>query len=71
MVTITPFPPYDQTSHPYDSPAYPLSWPVKTINERHVKDVRKGIMITFEDGTWEFIAIDDDCFQKIKKAIES
>jgi len=54
---------------PFPNP-YPMEWtrPQKA-GARHVKDVKKGIMLEFEDGTWMFIATDDECYEKIKKAV--
>lgn len=40
------------------------------IDIKHIKEVKKGIFIKFEDGTWEFIATDDDCFKKIKEVLK-
>jgi len=43
----------------------------KKWKERHIKDVRKGIFITFDDDSDPvFIATDDACFDKIMKAIK-
>jgi len=60
---------------PDSTPIYPPAYPrdlinPKEIKERHVKDVKKGIMIKFEDGTWMFIATDDECYKKIKEALK-
>lgn len=43
----------------------------KKWRERHVKDVKKGILITFEgDEQPLFIATDDKCWSKIMEAIK-
>lgn len=65
------YPDTDPDSTPIYPPAYPkdLIHP-KEVKERHVKDVKKGIMIKFDDGTWMFIATDDECYQKIKEALK-
>ena len=83
MVTFDPYPitPYPDPVYPDPYPSYPqpdINWnwyyPVeqkKQWRERHVKDVKKGIMITFEgDEEPLFIATDDACFKKIMKAIK-
>ena len=55
---------------------YPNTWTIKEVvekkwRERHVKDVKRGIFITFDDNEDPiFIAIDDPCFEKIMKAIK-
>jgi len=54
---------------------YPNTWAIKEIEkkwkERHVKDVKRGILITFDDNEDPiFIATDDACFEKILKAIK-
>ena len=51
------------------SEPYPLSWSERSINERHVKTARKGLLIEYTDGTFSFIATDDECYLKIKKAL--
>lgn len=76
MVIVEPWPP----TYPLDPiypepypiyPAYPLEWThPKEAKERHVKDVKKGIMVKFDDGTWMFIATDDECYEKIKEALK-
>lgn len=61
----------DPDSVPIYPPAYPMEWThPKEAKERHVKDVKKGIMIKFDDGTWMFIATDDECYEKIKEALK-
>jgi len=43
----------------------------KKWKEKHIKNVKKGIFITFEgDEEPLFIATDDACFQKIMDAIK-
>ena len=43
----------------------------KKWKERHVKDVKKGILITFKDGEDPvFIATDDECWTKIMEAVK-
>ncbi len=43
----------------------------KKWKERHIKDVKKGILITFEgDEQPLFIATDDKCWSKIMEAIK-
>ena len=62
-----PFYPIYPDPNPYP---HPMEWThPKKAEARHVKDVKKGIMIEFEDGTWMFIATDDECYEKIKKAV--
>ena len=78
MVIVEPWPyPNDQfpiLPDPYpigDPYPYPMEWPhPKKAKARHIKDVKKGIMIEFDDGTWMFIATDDACYEKIKKALK-
>ena len=77
MVIVEPYYPNDQfpwypDPYPIGDPyPYPIDWtqPQK-VKERHVKDVKKGIMIKFDDGTWMFIATDDECYEKIKEALK-
>ncbi len=63
--------PYDQTPNNYFY-QYPYPEPIqKKWKERHIKDVKKGIFITFDDDSDPvFIATDDACFEKIMKAIK-
>lgn len=43
----------------------------KKWRERHIKDVKKGILITFEgDESPIFIATDDKCWSKIMEAVK-
>ncbi len=43
----------------------------KKWKERHIKDVKKGILITFKDGEDPvFIATDDECWNKIMDAVK-
>jgi hypothetical protein len=43
----------------------------KKWKERHVKDVKKGILITFKDEEDPvFIATDDECWTKIMEAVK-
>ena len=63
-------------------PAYPLDftghYTIETIKEvekkwkeKHIKDVKKGILITFEGNEQPlFIATDDKCWSKIMEAIK-
>ncbi len=76
------FPEYPTQPYPdtYPTPLYPetdIHWHYyypkeeKQWKEKHIKDVKKGIMITFEgDEEPIFIATDDACFKKIMKAIK-
>lgn len=52
--------------------SYPQTWvqPNQDIRERHIKKVRKGILIQFEDDSYSFIATDDECYVKIKEALD-
>ncbi len=79
MVEVRPYYPLGYPEYPYDQsndqyhywyPAYPQ--PIeKKWKERHIKDVKKGIFITFDDDSDPvFIATDDACFDKIMKAIK-
>ena len=84
MVVVEPYPWYPQ--RPFDQPAYPDPYPldftgtytVETIKEvekkwkeRHIKDVKKGLLITFEgDEQPLFIATDDECWTKIMDALK-
>ncbi len=86
MVIVNPDPLYPGTyplypTYPDPYPQYPdpeahwnYYYPVeekKKWKERHIKDVRKGIFITFDDDSDPvFIATDDACFEKIMKAIK-
>ncbi len=76
MVIVDPWPNPniypDPNPYPiYPEPVYPMEWThPKKAKERHIKDVKKGIMIKFDDGTWMFVATDDECYEKIKKAIK-
>ena len=73
MVEVRPwYEPYpDSTNDHYYYPIYPTYPPTeKKWKERHIKDVKKGIFITFDDGDPVFIATDDACFEKIMKAIK-
>ena len=80
MVIVEPWPnPYYPTyptpwypdTNPDSTPIYPMEWThPKEAKERHVKDVKKGIMVKFDDGTWMFIATDDECYEKIKEALK-
>lgn len=73
MVIIEPYPPYNKWPvYPnYDPNPYPFEWthPKENIQEKHIKEVKKGIMIKFEDGTWMFMATDDECYIKISEAL--
>lgn len=40
------------------------------IKEKHIKEVKKGVLVKFEDGTWMFMATDDECYKKLKKALD-
>jgi len=82
MVIIYPDPLHPGTGFPLNPPFippfeydYPNTWTIKEIEkkwkERHVKDVKRGILITFDDNEDPvFIATDDACFEKILKAIK-
>lgn len=82
---LYPINPYPLDPYPLDPypgfPQYPdpdVHWHYyypkeekKQWKEKHIKDVKKGIMITFEgDEEPLFIATDDACFKKIMKAIK-
>ena len=80
MVIIQPWPPttpwpnYEPLPNwPYEPipNQYPLEWTHKkqTISEKHIKEVKKGIMIKFDDDTWMFMATDDDCYVKVSEAL--
>ena len=50
----------------YDSKEVEKKW-----KERHIKNVKRGILITFDDNEDPiFIATDDACFKKILEAIK-
>ena len=79
MVEIRPYYPLgypdpypDQTNDHYHYwyPSYPE--PIeRKWKERHIKDVKKGIFITFDDDSDPvFIATDDKCWSKIMDAIK-
>jgi len=87
MVIINPSSPFDPyPQNPWDPmlPYYPpndpcpditgtytITPPPKKWQERHIKDVKKGIFITFKDGEDPiFIATDDECWDKIMEAIK-
>ena len=83
MVIVNPYP-YPNTGDPLypqfppSQPWYPDTWTIKEIKEvekkwkeRHIKNVKRGILITFDDNEDPlFIATDDACFQKILEAIK-
>lgn len=78
------YPSYPDPTCPY--PSYPDPYPldftgnytIETIKEvekkwkeKHVKYVKKGILITFEgDEQPLFIATNDDCWNKIMEAVK-
>ncbi len=78
------YPNYPDPNYPF--PSYPDPYPldftgthtIETIKEvekkwkeRHIKSVKKGILITFEgDEQPLFIATDDDCWSKIMDAVK-
>lgn len=72
MVNID-FPP---TTRPYRDPApyIPINpfpeRPNERLRKRITKSVRKGILIEFDDGSWEFIATDDECYKKLKEVLQ-
>ena len=83
MVIVDPNWPYPNDQFPWypepyptypiypDPDPYPMEWThPKKAKERYIKDVKKGIMIKFDDDTWMFIATDDECYEKIKGAIK-
>lgn len=63
----TPYP--NETYPPYIPNEFPLTWSDNKIKERHVKKARKGLLIEYTDGSYSFIATDDECYAKIKKAL--
>lgn len=73
MVIITPYPNWIPSTDP--SPWVPniidhtSTFIPQTIEKKHIKNVKRGIFIEFEDGSWSFVATDDECFAKIKEAI--
>ena len=78
MVLVKPW--YDPPMYPEYPQVFPLDITTPTIirvqeiekkwKEHHIKDVKKGILLTFTDGEEPiFIATDDECFQKILDAI--
>lgn len=74
MVEVRPWyepNPFEQLQpNNYYYPVYPQP-EEKKWKERHIKDVKKGIFITFDDDSDPvFIATDDACFEKIMKAIK-
>ena len=82
MVISEPwYPNYPSYPDPYPT-AYPLDFTghyttevIKEVEkkwkERHVKDVKRGILITFEGNEQPlFIATDDKCWEKIMEAIK-
>jgi len=78
--------PFDQPAYPdpypFDPyPTYPTITGTYTVEkikeiekkwkEKHIKDVKKGILITFEgDEQPLFIATDDECWTKIMDALK-
>jgi len=86
MVIVEPwYPsrPFDQPVYPdpYPLDTFPTFTGTYTVErikevekkwkERHVKNVKKGILITFEgDEQPLFIATDDDCWNKIMEAVK-
>ncbi len=86
MVIVEPwgpqpvFPPFPTYPDPNPYPLDPYPDVTTTLNiveankkwmEKHIKDVKKGILITFE-GNEEpiFIATDDKCWDKIMEAVK-
>ena len=76
-----PYPPHPSYPDPYPDPNPTIVNPTITYErikevekkwkEKHIKDVRKGILITFEgDEQPLFIATDDKCWSKIMEAIK-
>jgi len=80
MVIVEPWPypsyptyptPWYPDTNPDSVPLYPMEWThPKKAKARHIKDVKKGIMIEFDDDTWMFLATDDACYEKIKEALK-
>ena len=71
--------PYPLDPYPLDTyPTFTGTYTVERIKEvekkwkeRHVKNVKKGILITFEgDEQPLFIATDDNCWSKIMDAVK-
>ena len=66
---IPPYDPYPDTTGTYTIER--IKEVEKKWKERHVKDVKKGILITFKDGEDPvFIATDDECWNKIMEAVK-
>lgn len=65
------YPPYDP--YPSFTGTYTIEKEVeKKWREKHIKDVKKGILITFDDDEQPlFIATDDACWDKIMEAIKN
>lgn len=85
MVIVDPYPLFPgpwEPNYPWgpgtgtgDTIVYPSTPTIiekeKKWRERHIKNVKKGIMIFFEDGEQPmFIATDDKCWDKIKQALK-
>lgn len=70
MVIIDTPPPFPEGWNPNGTWIYPSKKNIPIIEERHVKEVKKGIMIKFDDGTWMFMATDDECYVKIKDVLD-
>lgn len=74
------YPPYQpyQPIYPETYPAYTGTYTIEKIKEvekkwkeKHIKDVKKGILIMFDgDEQPLFIATDDKCWDKIMEAIK-
>ncbi len=73
--------PWQPDPYPFQPDVYPTFTGTYTVErikevekkwkERHVKEVKKGILITFEgDEQPLFIATDDKCWSKIMEAIK-
>jgi len=82
MVIVDPYPNFPNPLDPH--PSFPQPYPLdftgtytvereveKKWRERHIKDVKKGILITFDgDEQPLFIATDDKCWSKIMEAVK-
>lgn len=76
MVIIQPWPPQNpwdtspNVPQPFEYPI-PGTFVIKEpeMKERHIKEVKKGVLVKFEDGSWMFMATDDECYQKLKEKL--
>lgn len=80
MVLVDPW--YPATTPAIPDPLGPTQVPILTttdfttgnrtpeLSERHIKEVKKGVLIKFTDGSWLFMATDDECYKKLKKELD-